>query len=524
MADTQLHTHGGVRGADFPRGSLLFEGGFGRIFRTLPAAQFSDQDLETLAREMTALPELDSTGKPTATPETEDDSEENQGIDAGHTYLGQFIDHDLTFDPMSSLQKQNDPDALTDFRTPRFDLDCLYGRGPDDQPYLYEDDGLHFKLGRKLEGSEFDPNVHDLPRHISDKGGRARALIGDPRNDENVIIAQLHATMLRFHNHMVAHLSKDGTTPSFAQVQRLVRWHYQWVVLDDFLHTIVGDEMIYNVLPHFKKKTSIYVDKPDLRFFKWHYEPYIPIEFAAAAYRFGHSMVRPVYRLNTHLVGAGPEKDPINGRRFIFTPNDSTEGLNGFREFPKAWAIDWSLFFKMEDNPPKNGIHRVQKAYKIDSSLVNPLGKLPTTVARDIRSLAERNLKRGVRMGLPSGQDVARYMDIDPVDAKDLRVGKATAEDTKKNRRLTRISRAFADNAPLWYYVLAEAQQQFQKNDTPIRLGPVGGRIVAEVFIGLLLGDSHSFLSQAPGWKPEPTFMTNGKFGIAELIKAARKA
>src|SRR6266478_427178 len=170
MADTQLRTHGGVRGADFPRGSLSFEGGFGRIFHTLPAAQFSDEDLEKLAKEMTALPEVDNNGKPTATPETEDDSEENQGIDAGYTYLGQFIDHDLTFDPMSSLQKQNDPDALTDFRTPRFDLDCLYGRGPDDQPYLYEDDGLHFKLGRQLEGSDFDANVRDLPRHSSDKG------------------------------------------------------------------------------------------------------------------------------------------------------------------------------------------------------------------------------------------------------------------------------------------------------------------------------------------------------------------
>src|SRR5207249_5499015 len=132
------------------------------------------------------------------------------------------------------------------------------------------------------------------------------------------------------------------------------------------------------------EKTSIYDAKPDLRFFKWHYEPYIPIEFAAAVYRFGHSMVRPVYRLNTHLLGGGPASDPINGRRFIFTPNDSTEGLNGFREFPSDWAIDWSLFFNMGNNPPKNGINRVQKAYKIDSSLVSPLGRLPRTAAKGI--------------------------------------------------------------------------------------------------------------------------------------------
>ncbi len=178
----------------------------------------------------------------------------------------------------------------------------------------------------------------------------------------------------------------------------------------------------------------------------------------------------------------------------------------------------------MGNNPPKNGLNRVQKAYKIDSSLVNPLGMLPRTAAKGIRSLAERNLKRGMSMGLPSGQDVARYMDIIPFQDKDLRVGKATEEDAQKNPLVTQISKAFAGNAPLWYYVLAEAQQQFQKNDTAIMLGAVGGRIVAEVFIGLLLGDSHSFLSQVPSWKPEPAFMTNGKFGMAELIKEARQA
>src|SRR3989442_865492 len=142
---TQKRFHGlELRGFDSQSTSPSFEGTFGRMFRTLPPAQFDPEDLKKLALVMEAEKEI------IPTPETETDDEENQGIDAGYTYLGQFIDHDLTFDPMSSLQKQNDPDALTDFRTPRFDLDCLYGRGPDDQPYLYEEDELHFKLGRKL--------------------------------------------------------------------------------------------------------------------------------------------------------------------------------------------------------------------------------------------------------------------------------------------------------------------------------------------------------------------------------------
>jgi hypothetical protein len=122
-------------------------------------------------------------------------------------------------------------------------------------------------------------------------------------------------------------------------------------------------------------------------------------------------------------------------------------------------------------------------------------------------------------MGLPSGQDVARYMDVAPLDDSVLHVGKATENDTPKNTPLIEVSASFADNAPLWYYILAEAQQQFVTNATPIHLGEVGGRIVAEVFVGLLLGDQYSFLSQAPGWKPEPDFMNSGAFGMADLIK-----
>jgi hypothetical protein len=505
-----LRPHGRVRGDEQPPGSPLFAGRFGRMFRRLPAADFADADLHKLAKAMTAEEEAEPT------PETRDDDEENQGIDAGYTYLGQFIDHDLTFDPVSSLQRTNDPDALTNFRTPRFDLDCVYGRGPADQPYLYEDDGLHFQLGRPLEGSALDPAARDLPRYSPSNGGRKRALIGDPRNDENVIVSQLHGVMLRFHNRMIDMID----TQDFERVQREVRWHYQWVVVNDFLRTIVGDDKLYAVLPHLESGKSIYDDKPQLHFFGWENEPFIPIEFSAAAYRFGHSMVRPIYRLNTALLGRG-ELDPINGRLFIFSPEDDRQGLNGFREFPKEWAIDWSLFFKMEPNPPQNGSQRVQKSYKIDTSLVGRLGMLPTSVAGDDRSLAHRNLQRGLRMGLPSGQAVARYMDLPVVPEGDLRVGKATQDDHDTNPKIADIAPGFEDNAPLWYYVLAEAQQQFVNNATPIRLGPVGGRIIAEVFVGLMLGDKHSYLSQYPHWQPNTRIANNGEFRMADLITAA---
>src|SRR5436305_4631615 len=143
--------HGTLRGLDLSRRSSQLEGRFGRMFRTLPPAKFDEDILTKLAAAMTA--DADP-----PTPEEKDDDEENSGISAGYTYLGQFIDHDLTFDPASSLQRQNDPDGLVDYRTPRFDLDCVYGRGPDDQPYLYRQDGRHMLLGDPLTGNADDPN------------------------------------------------------------------------------------------------------------------------------------------------------------------------------------------------------------------------------------------------------------------------------------------------------------------------------------------------------------------------------
>ncbi|TMQ51056.1 MAG: heme peroxidase [Candidatus Eisenbacteria bacterium] len=493
--------HGMVRGLSHVPRSPSFEGRFGRMFRSLPAAEFRPEILAELAKAMTAERE------DPPTPETERDPEENTGISAGITYLGQFIDHDLTFDPSSSLQKQNDPDALVDFRSPRFDLDSVYGRGPDDQPYLYAADGVRMLLGSRLTGSPKDPNARDVPRS-NPAAGPKRAIIGDPRNDENVIVAQLHAVFLRFHNRVAERLQGAD----FETVQRFVRWHYQWVVLHDFLPTIVETETLQDVLPHLKNGTTLAADPPRLRFFRWRNEPFIPVEFSVAAYRFGHSMVRPQYRLNTTLPG-----------RFDIFAKSGLD-LAGFREYPREFAIDWSLFFRMQAPPKDVGKERLQPAYKIDSSLVNPLALLPAIEAPSIPVLAHRNLLRGLSMGLPSGQSVARRMGVDPIEDEHLRVGKATERNSATNVILTDISAEFGHNAPLWFYILAEAQQQFRTDVTPIRLGPVGGRIVAEVLVGLLLGDRHSFLSMNPEWRPFDDFTRHGQFAIGDFVARALEA
>lgn len=501
MPRKPMGRHGELRGLESSDRSDRFEGRFGRIFRTLPAAQFDAGILHELAAAMTADFEA------TQTPETEADDEENTGISAGYTYLGQFIDHDITFDPASSLQRQDDPQALVDFRTPRFDLDNVYGRGPDDQPYLYRADGLHMLLGDALTGNPDDPKAHGVPRNTPEPNEPARAMLGDPRNDENVIVSQLQASMLRFHNRMIDVL---GST-DFEHVQRQVRWHYQWVVLHDFLPTIIGTDNMINLFGKTKDGSIDFASHPNLRLYKPKHSAFLPVEFSVAAYRFGHSMVRPIYRLNQNT-----------DRLMIFS--NTGESLVGFRKFPTNLAIDWNLFFK-SGNPPATGPKRVQPAYKIDTSLVNPLGSLPASVAVNPSVLAERNLLRGWRMSLPSGQSVAHKLGIPVIPDDKLKVGKATEADTAGNKSITDISPKFAGNAPLWYYVLAEAQQQFQTNDTPIHLGPVGGRIVGEVITGLLYEDSHSYVRQHPNFTPIKEFLSDaGEFKMADLLRQARQA
>ena len=491
---------------------------------------------------MIAPPERDDKNRdlPAASPETSkriQDDEENAGIPAGYTYLGQFIDHDITFDPASSLQQLNDPYALLDYRTPRLDLDSLYGSGPDDQPYMYMPDGKTFRLGRPLFENTTPTKAHDLPRYVDlhDPKGAKRALIGDKRNDENVIVAQLHAAMLQFHNKLVK-LNDDNA--SFRDIQQKVRWHYQWIVVNDFLMKICGEKTVHDVLPHLGKDCPIWENPPRLDFFKYREFPFMPVEFSVAAYRFGHSMVRSIYRLNTKLEGgADPEKATadekrrgINGRFFIFA-GVHDRGLNGFDQIPQQYAIDWSLFFDINGSIKNGGTKRVQPAYKIDTSLVNPLGFLPefsnpalksgelTVTAlqsvpvdpiMDLANLAQRNLLRGLSMGLPSGQDVARAMGVEPIEDDNLKVGKAVVKDFPGNPTLKSIDRSFEGNAPLWFYVLAEAQYEWflraeggKGDEEPVHLGRVGGRIVAETLIGLLWSDGSSYLRQAPNWKPD---------------------
>jgi Animal haem peroxidase len=472
------------------------------MFRNVPSfvplgpANDPDAPLRALANGMLEQP---AAAQPSDTWAPSREENFDSDIPAGYTYLGQFIDHDITFDPVSSLQRQNDPDALHNFRTPRFDLDSLYGKGPNNDPFMYDPDidgGAASLLVVKTESEE-----DDLPRNKltndSDGDPRGRALIGDPRNDENIIVSQLHLTFMKFHNRVVTRVKEEHPGLSgdalFEEAQRIVRWHYQWVVVKDFLPRIVGIEVVENILNpvgNGYKVSPNGADTPfprfDLKFFRWQTQPFMPVEFSAAAYRFGHSMIRPTYKIN----------DPVPERPIFSTnPNPGQlDAFHGFRPLPAGWTVDWSFFFNSGDES------KMQVARRIDSHLALGTFHLPET--DDVmRNLALRNLKRGKVLGLPSGQRVARAMGIEPLTDDELEIAG--------------LDPVFVGNAPLWFYVLKEAERLGQG-----KLGPVGGRIVAEVLLGLLKGDPLSYINVQPTWTPN---FVDGDFKMPELIAIAQE-
>jgi hypothetical protein len=450
-----------LRGLSYVPVSRLHEGRFGRMFR-LPPFIPSDERI----REIADLMAENATGPNPAL--------DNPGIPAGYTYLGQFVDHDLTFDTASSLERQNDPDALTNFRSPRFDLDCVYGRGPVDDPFLYDKTS---RDGRLLIGHHDDED--DLPRNA-----QHTALLGDPRNDENIFVSQLQLTMLKFHNAVVDLVAGDpglrrGSETTFEAAQRIVRWHYQWLVVHDFLRRTVGEEMFAAILDEEGPQPRV-----ERRYYLWKHDPYMPVEFSVAAYRFGHSQVRGRYSLNTLVqrlptfLSTSVEENPLGH-------------FGGFRILPPLWTIEWARFFEVDGA----GKEQRQHTRLIDTKLADPLRALPPEIGGDRPSLIDRNLTRGARLCLPSGQDVARHMGAGVLSRDDLGL-------------------PGGGPAPLWYYVLKEAEVQAGGR----HLGQVGGRIVAEVFLGLLEKDPSSYLRNQPDWKPFLPATTPGDFSMPDLI------
>jgi hypothetical protein len=442
---------GTANGTD--NGSLVTD--FTRMFPSLKASVFEEDDIRSLTAKGGPMDVALASGPL-----------DNPTIPAGFTFLGQFLDHDMTFDVFSNINViGTDPDQVRNALTPTLDLGNVYGRGPVLDAFLYDKDGATLLYGNSQNQS------HDVCRNAV-----GTAIIGDPRNDDNIFVSQIELAFIKFHNQVVKDLRGHySETELFQQASQLVRWHYQWIVYNDFLPRFIGAELFQKLVDNGPQYYTLRTLE-------------IPVEFSAAAYRMGHVTVRQTYQVNTEIT-----------QQQIFDAHMPGTFLS------PGNRVDWKYLFETD---PKT---QPQSSKLFDTLLATELLSLPTSAIPGYEefslngqpdplylSLAGRNLLRHNEYNLPAGQTIA----------------KALGERVYSNEELGLPSSWNSDVAPLWYYILKEARLANKGRF----LGPVGGRIVGEVFFGILLNDSTSFLNNA-GWKP--TYGSNGRFTMADLLRIA---
>jgi len=401
----------------------------------------------------------------------------DSSVPAAYTFFSQFVDHDITLDTTSDLHgdpiKPKKVGDLPNLRSASLDLDNVYGFGPEASPFLYDAS----QPGRLLTGNDVNPD--DVPRN---KDGRA--LIGDPRNDENIFIAQMQLLFLRFHNRRI--VGRD-----FEEAQKDVRYHYQYIVLNDFLK-LICDEKVYNYAQKEIEKKNY--PKCDLR--DKCERICMPIEFSGAAYRFGHSLVRSQY--------------PVNAEYPVVDLFDERFGTEGFSAVPPKLTVDWSFLLDVDE------CHDYVKSKAFDHLMADELIKMPDPIVgrfasnRD-RSLAFRNLLRGYVFGLPCGQSVAQELadkgyPIDPCqDIKLCDIPRWKCLDPS-------LQKGLEAHTPLFLYIMREAGVVGKGK----RLGPVGSAILLEVF-GNMLVYCDSFLYK--NWKPDPCVAGDKELTLADIVR-----
>jgi hypothetical protein len=351
-------------------GAPLAGGRYTRLFPELPPLAIEPRMLRAIGR-AGGLSDATASG-----------SSDARTIAAGRPVFGQYLAHDLTAD-RSPLTHHDDAELLINARSARLDLEILYGQGPAGNPYLYSrHDPARLLLGRNESGQQ-----EDLPRNPE-----GVALAGDPRQDVHVLISQMHVAMIRAHNRLADRLRQDGAPDAdlFDQARRALTWHYQYVMLHDYLPQTIGQQRAARLLErgprHFSPEGAVA----------------IPLEFADAAYRFGHSQMRDSYQLQP------------GGPAVKLMPD-----LIGFRPTPADRVVHWPLLLDVPGQPP------AQRASAIDGRLPNSLIHLPPDITGtldedDQASLAVRDLLRGPATGLPSGEAVARQVAEAPLAPEEI--------------------------------------------------------------------------------------------------------
>jgi hypothetical protein len=427
-----------------PRRQRDLEGSYSRLYPCLPAYIMPSASLNTLG----------SIGGDCDGTVTQEEAQEA----AGWPLFGQYLAHDLTAD--RSPLERIDHNAVENSRKPLFSLECLYGDGRTGAPYMFDwDDSAKFLLSN---------DGWDVPRNA-----QGIAIIADPRNDSHRLMNQLQVALIRAHNARVVDLRANGHQEEniFDKARKDLIWHYQWIVLNDFLPRVVGSKLVAAIR------------NGEFRFPDWNGLS-IPYEFADAAYRYGHSQIRQSYQLTRDNA-----------------PVDLFPGMLGFRRLPEGQAItDWSLFFDRDSKT-------AQRSMKITEKLPAALLSMPieiTGVVKDegYKSLANRDMQRGNLVDLPSGEAIATAMGELCLTAAQIGLGDQ-----------------FIDT-PLWYYILREAAVL----EDGEQLGQLGGRIVAGVMIDLLESDPTSFLNVEPQWSPflqSRNHSTTGSYGLINLLDYA---
>ncbi len=402
---TEFHLHG--------------QAAFVRLFPELAPLHISENDLQRIAQEMA---------------KRENSCTDSECFTNGLAIFGQFLAHDMTFEVTSKFRGINAPASFENHRSINLDLDCMYGQWTQD--FLYDCDDREKLLLGECYSDDYDNTWQDLQRNKQDK-----AIIPDARNDENIIVSQMHALFIEFHNAMIEHRRIEcGRNHVFKDARQQTIWYYQWLIIYEFLKKIIEPDTFKDIVECGPR----YFTCADT----------LPLEFTGAAFRMGHSQTRKDNQINERV-----EKNLFQ--------------LGTFQKMEEY--VDWHCLFDFGDE-------RVQYAKKLDTNIERLFHDIPFIRSdnRWERSLIYRNLKRGVVYGLPSGEDVARRMGIEPIP-------------------IDICERFDLLGTPLWYYILKEAEDVADGE----HLGPVGSRILGEVFYTVLAADDNSFIKLHPRWKPE---------------------
>jgi hypothetical protein len=411
---------------------------FAHLFPELEALELSDNECWHYAQKMMDWGALDNP--------------DSKSITNGVAIFSQFLAHDITFDANSRLRAGNRVAGIANDRTINLDLDCLYGQKTQDFYYDAED------TDKLLLGKEYTDGTHRW--HDLQRNAQHKAIIGDSRNDENIIVSRLQVLFIEFHNRMVDHVrSTGGPQKAFAAARREVVWHYHWLIIHEFLGKMLDPSIFSRLL------------KDSARFYTW--PAPLPLEFTGAAFRTGHSQTRDENRINE-----ATEKKLFD--------------LGFFTAMEEY--VDWRYLFDFGDG-------RVQFARRLDPLIGRSFHRLPFVRSNDRReqSLPFRNIRRGVAYGLPSGETIAMRLGFEPLEVP-LTQKLCTA------------------GTPLWYYMLHEAEVLGNEGEY---LGPVGSTILGECFLTILLHDDESYLKRYPRWRPTLGREAN-RFDFVDLINFAQ--